>query len=787
MEQIYDVYGDTSSQKFVDQDQYQFMQMQYEEEILELKEKVKKYETGYNQSKGLLKEYEALINYFPPRGEHFCCGKIEKNSQIDGKYSSTFSTPFQTVPKVMVCVLYPQINKIDATNIEATQTGFTLKSGPGVPTLVDGSFYFWMAYCPMKPKSEQLTKIVEKLKGVKVMSEKEAESQISKYIKKFDVNDEDATGRTFLYYACEKNYKNLCEFLINKGANVNSCDENRYSPLHKAVTVDKIDKEIVNLLINRGADRALKNERMNTPLHYLCRIKNLKDYTDILENLLKNGTTEETKNFVNISNSSGDTALTYVCANSLDIKSVELLCQYGADVNHTNNNGVFPLYSAVMKGNTQMMELLLKYGANIGRDYKGKPLSQIAEEKGKMEELMNIIREKYDGAHMSDQEINTIAETYENVVFPTEEWTGSVMASKPLHVDMETLPAGFKVENYFTSTTHKHDMLLKRNVHDPQACIPYYQKYFTAADHNNYIIKTENELSIVSISDDKQKRKVIVRNKRCDIRRTFENKTDQQIIKELFPDFKEKNLNPIRGDNIYNALSKFENFFTYKRYKFGLLYAAPGQTKEMEFFNNREGSAYFEHFLTLLGKKIELFGFQGFAGGLDTKNRLMGEHTVVNKFSHDNIEIVFHVAPYLPFMETNDQQLDKKRHIGNDVVVLIFKEYNRTPEPLDIESFKTQFNHCFIIVGFDVSQTNSPDNYEYSINICCKKDVAPVAPFVTTDKYKYGKDFSEFIISKLINAERSAQDSPTFRAKRLSIRQNQLEAIMNSNNAPVKK
>ena len=207
-----------------------------------------------------------------------------------------------------------------------------------------------------------------------------------------------------------------------------------------------------------------------------------------------------------------------------------------------------------------------------------------------------------------------------------------------------------------------------------------------------------------------------------------------------------------------------------------MLYAAPGQTKEMEFFNNRSGSIYFEHFLSLLGEKIELFGFQGFAGGLDTKNKLMGEHTVVNKFSQDNIEIVFHVAPYLPFMETNDQQLDKKRHIGNDVVIMIFKEYNGTPEPIDIESFKTQFNHCFIVVGFDVSQNNTPENYEYSINICCKKDVAPVAPFITTDKYQHNQLFSQFLISKLINAERAAQDCPTFRAKRLTIRQNQLQS-----------
>ncbi|GAB1222176.1 hypothetical protein ENUP19_0097G0015 [Entamoeba nuttalli] len=775
-------YSYSTPQKYIDEDKFNLMKMQLEEEISDLRNKVKKYEEGYNQSLGLLKEYDALANYFPPRGEFFCCGKIEKSSFTNDTYSVTFSTPFSEVPRIMVCVLYPKIIKIDAAFISPSSTGFILKSAPGIPMLVDGSFFFWMAYCPIKPKSEKLSQIIDKMKGVKVITEKEAEIQISKYIKKYDVNDEDANGKTFLYYACEKSYRSLVEMLINKGANVNCCDENRYSPLHKALTAEKIDIEIIKMLLNKKADRALKNERMNTPLHYLCRNKNLKDYHEVLKLLLEsgNGSKEDTTRYINEVNSSGETALTSVCANSMDFESIKMLCDYGADVNHQTNNGIFPLYSAVMKGNTDVMEMLLKYGANIGQVYKGKPLSQVAEEKGQMEKLMKIIREKYANASMSEEQIKATAECFENIPFPTEVWTDNIMKSKPLHIDIANLPMGAKVENFFTCTTHKFDMLLKNNIHDPQACSYYYQKHFSEGDHSNYIIHTDTDLAIVSISDDKNIKKVIMRTKRSDTRKIYEGKTDHQILKELFPDYKEKSTVAIRAKPMFNALCKFENFFTYKRYKFGVLYAAVGQTKEMEFFNNREGSSYFEHFLNLLGNKIELFGYQGFVGGLDTKNRLMGDYTIVNTFSQGNIDIAFHISTWLPFMETNDQQLDKKRHIGNDVVVLIFKEYAGTPEPIDISSFKTQFNHAFIIVGFDVTQQNAPEDYEYSVNICCKKDVAPVAPFITTDKYKYSNSFSQFLIAKLINAERSAQNSLTFRAKRLTIRQNQLESIMNN-------
>ncbi|ELP85400.1 rap GTPase-activating protein, putative [Entamoeba invadens IP1] len=768
--------GGAEQPQTVDQEKFDLMRMQLEEEINELKDKVKKYEEGYLQSKGLPKEFDSLVNYFPPRGEQFCFGKIERSSAVDGKFTVNFSTNFSVVPKIMVCTLFPKVNKINANNITATESGFDMKV-EGLPVLEHGSFYFWMAYCPMIPKSEKLTQIVEKLKGVKVMSEKEAESQISKYIKKFGVNDEDVNGRTFLYYACEKGYKNLVEFLIQKGANVNCCDENRYSPLHKALSVEKIDPAIVNLLLDHGADRALKNERMNTPLHYLCRVKNLKDYFSILQAIVNKGSAEDTTNFINIANSSGETVLNIICSNSMDLESIKFLCEKGADANHQANNETFPLYNAVMKGNTELIDLLLKYGASVGQTYKGKPLSDVAAEKGQMEKLVNIIKERYSDGVLSDETITKVGSSFLNIPFPVERWTDSVMKTMPLLVDMETLPLGSKVENFYTCTTHKYEGLLVKGVHDPQSCIPYYQKNFTANDHNNYVIKTDNDVTVFSISDEKTNRKVIMRNKRSDTRLVYENKSDYQIIKEYFPELKEKALTPMRGDAVFNSLVKFENFFTYQRYKFGVLYGSPGQTKEMDFFNNREGSSYFEHFLSNLGQKVELFGYTGFAGGLDTKNRLMGEYTYVNTFSKGNVQVVYHIAPYLPFMETNDQQLDKKRHIGNDVVVLIFKEYAGTPDPIDIESFKTQFNHCFVIVGFDTTQKNPPEKYEYSVNICCKKDVAPVAPFITSDKYIHGDGFSKFIVSKLINAERAAQDSPTFRAKRLAIRQNQLEAI----------
>ena len=37
-------------------------------------------------------------------------------------------------------------------------------------------------------------------------------------------------------------------------------------------------------------------------------------------------------------------------------------------------------------------------------------------------------------------------------------------------------------------------------------------------------------------------------------------------------------------------------------------------------------------------------------------------------------EIMFHVAPLLPLSNTEEQQLERKRFIANDFVIIIFKE-----------------------------------------------------------------------------------------------------------------
>jgi len=111
-------------------------------------------------------------------------------------------------------------------------------------------------------------------------------------------------------------------------------------------------------------------------------------------------------------------------------------------------------------------------------------------------------------------------------------------------------------------------------------------------------------------------------------------------------------------------------------------------------FSNEEPSNEFKAFLKLLGRKVTLRGFTGFTGGLDTSPLgATGNVSIYNEWR--GYEIMFHISTYLPFSIDDAQQLQRKRHIGNDIVLIIFKEGNQPYAP---DMVSSTFNHVIIVV-----------------------------------------------------------------------------------------
>jgi len=131
----------------------------------------------------------------------------------------------------------------------------------------------------------------------------------------------------------------------------------------------------------------------------------------------------------------------------------------------------------------------------------------------------------------------------------------------------------------------------------------------------------------------------------------------------------------------------------------------------------------------------------------------------------------------MPLSPSDQKQINRKRHIGNDVVVIIFKESAGSDDQIDVTSFHTRFNHVFFVISPEMS----PEGLKYRLNVCYKPGVAPAAPFLddgvllaTNQKQK----LHDWLMCKLITAERNARISTLFQASSLRTRGGMLEDVI---------
>jgi len=141
---------------------------------------------------------------------------------------------------------------------------------------------------------------------------------------------------------------------------------------------------------------------------------------------------------------------------------------------------------------------------------------------------------------------------------------------------------------------------------------------------------------------------------------------------------------------------KFELRQLVKGYKFGVIYASKGQTKEEEFYGNTKETKQFTEFLEWIGNHITLKNWNGYSAGLDVTNDKTGTHSYHREFC--GFEVMFHVSTKLPYIQDDEQQLERKRHIGNDVVVIIFQDGD---EPFDPSVMHSIYNHVYFIIRKD--------------------------------------------------------------------------------------
>jgi hypothetical protein len=127
-------------------------------------------------------------------------------------------------------------------------------------------------------------------------------------------------------------------------------------------------------------------------------------------------------------------------------------------------------------------------------------------------------------------------------------------------------------------------------------------------------------------------------------------------------------------------------------HKVGIMYVAPGQTHELDILRNTHGSPAYTRFLEGIGRLINLRGqVDVYAGGLSSDED--GEYAYA--WWDDIGQVLYHTATMMPSKPHDKYCVDKKRHIGNDYVRIV---WNDSGIPYRFDTLATQFQFVNIVI-----------------------------------------------------------------------------------------
>jgi hypothetical protein len=123
---------------------------------------------------------------------------------------------------------------------------------------------------------------------------------------------------------------------------------------------------------------------------------------------------------------------------------------------------------------------------------------------------------------------------------------------------------------------------------------------------------------------------------------------------------------------------------------------------------------------------------------------------------------MFHVSTLLPHSKIERQQLERKRHIGNDIVAIIFQENETLFNP---ECIASQFLHVYIVI-------TPLDNHgtRFKVSVIHRDNVPTFGPIINySNIFHYDNIFKQWLLTKLINAETASCRASSFQKYQVRI------------------
>ncbi|KAJ7171697.1 hypothetical protein C8R43DRAFT_874332 [Mycena crocata] len=184
----------------------------------------------------------------------------------------------------------------------------------------------------------------------------------------------------------------------------------------------------------------------------------------------------------------------------------------------------------------------------------------------------------------------------------------------------------------------------------------------------------------------------------------------------------------IESPNLPKFFASLDRIPVIDTHKVGIMYVAPGQTTEPEILGNTHGSPAYTRFLEGIGRLINLRGqVDVYAGGLDPDED--GEYAYA--WWDDIGQILYHTATMMPSNSHDPHFTNKKRHIGNDFVRIV---WNDSGKPYRFDTLNTQFQFVNIVIephslgAIAAFSNNLHENEYFKLTVQRAPDMPEFAP-----------------------------------------------------------
>lgn len=179
----------------------------------------------------------------------------------------------------------------------------------------------------------------------------------------------------------------------------------------------------------------------------------------------------------------------------------------------------------------------------------------------------------------------------------------------------------------------------------------------------------------------------------------------------------------IENPSLVRALRGLDKVYGREQIKIGLVYVAEGQEDERDIFcNEAAATPLYEEFVKGMAKIVDLRKHKGYLGGLDTTG---SSGTTAPYYATATLEVIFHEIVRMPTkkseIENDKVPVSKKRHVGNDIVHIVWSSHRRDYKPSTISS--KGFGNVQIIIY-------PLHNGLFRIQIAKKKEVGFFGPLI---------------------------------------------------------